>query len=263
MTDEQLDPAVLGERLVDEVAPIFARYLEMAKELPPQQQERVFMSAAEGLQEKMAEMLPEAHPPHPGLEELLDAERDSYEAMSPADDWEQHGTPFHPPVVGFRRGSAMRAVYEQFWQPEVSVESDSAPGMMSNERSKLWLALRDIRPAYCRELWPAPDLDGGPPPKKKAKVIIDYPLHQPMEREVMLDLSRPGEIFGVAFDMYEAAYDADDAGGGGARIPGMQNRAPGPMVWGHDIDDLVFEHVLWKPEDDPDSIGTFRFGIGS
>ena len=68
--------------------------------------------------------------------------------------------------------------------------------------------------------------------------------------EVTIPAWRIGEIFGICHDMYKAVYDMDDEAWkeeGKDEAPRMGpkiiNRAHGKYVWGHDMDDLVFEWV--------------------
>lgn len=105
------------------------------------------------------------------------------------------------------------------------------------------------------------------------RIVLDYPLQEEFTRAVEIDLRRPGEVFGLAADLYRELYAEDERRGGGAHmdeiVPGskLMNRASGPLVWGHDIRDLVFEGAHFRrleASKDPDGcVGEFRFAIGS
>lgn len=97
----------------------------------------------------------------------------------------------------------------------------------------------------------------------KVRIAIDYPVDSPKKKVVTLDRRYPGEIFGLLHDFYQELYAADEKRGG---TPGpaddgpILNRSKGPIVWGHDMMDLVIEGVSNKPNGVE---GEFRFSIGS
>jgi len=109
----------------------------------------------------------------------------------------------------------------------------------------------------------------------KVRIRLDYPLNEPHTKAVTIRTDKPGEVFGHAADMYFDIYKEDAKQGGGAHIcdvvkPGSRgskllNRAHGPLVWGHDFQDLFFESIHFrKLEKDPDRcVGVVSFGIGS
>ena len=106
----------------------------------------------------------------------------------------------------------------------------------------------------------------------KVKLVIDYPVTTPQITIVTLDRRYPGEIFAHLHDFYRAIYAEDEHRGG---KPGpanrtgfskyLLNRGSGPLIWGHDIADLMVEavHYYATPKDKDGAEGVFRFWIGS
>ena len=102
----------------------------------------------------------------------------------------------------------------------------------------------------------------------RVKLIIDYPVTRKQIKIVTIDRRYPGEIFSILHDFYREIYALDEKQGGKAGpSPGSKliNRGFGPLVWGHDIGDLVIESIHYKKLDkDPEGAeGVFSFRIGS
>ena len=107
----------------------------------------------------------------------------------------------------------------------------------------------------------------------KVRIVLTYPLFEPRARVVSLDLARVGEVFGLAADFYRDLYAEDARRGGGKHVydlpftqSALVNRAAGPLVWGHDLEDLVFEGIKWTPykrKDRDGAVGEFTFVMGS
>lgn len=104
----------------------------------------------------------------------------------------------------------------------------------------------------------------------KVRIVLDYPLYKQVTKIVTIDRRFPGEILGLTHDFYKEIYKSDDAQGGKSSTenksgPLKYNRSFGPLVWGHDIEDLVFEsvmyHTLSKNKEGVE--GEFTFCIGS
>jgi hypothetical protein len=115
------------------------------------------------------------------------------------------------------------------------------------------------------------------PSRRKAPVnvviTLNYPLAKPCSKIVTIDRRYPGEIFALTHDFYRELYAEDEKGGGKAGPSGgkgpMLNRGFGPLVWGHDLGDLVFESCEYRAFDKKmvkyplNTEGEFTFGIGS
>lgn len=172
-----------------------------------------------------------------------------------------HDTPWHPPVVAFRNGSTIREAYAQWWQPHHNSDLfDFMQALCSRSASD------GIDDAFLNGYGSKVGRRWKPVPGKtiKVRLVLEYPLVNPVSGTVDVSTKRFGEIFGVAHDMYRAVYERDDAERGGkpaprvgkVKLPGMKkpvtmlNRRPGKLVWGHDMSDLAFEsmHFEFSPE---------------
>lgn len=120
-------------------------------------------------------------------------------------------------------------------------------------------------------------------PLVQVRIVLDYPLTNVWEHVATIPSSEFGRVFEIGYLMYRYIYELDDSAWQAAghqdsvpRVhPQMINRARGEYVWGHDMSDLVFEGMLFRPEPDikplpkqaakwePPLIGTVRFSIGS
>jgi hypothetical protein len=111
------------------------------------------------------------------------------------------------------------------------------------------------------------------PAPVKVIITLTYPLAKPQQKVVAIDRRYPGAIFGLAHDFYRELYAQDERDGGkagpmgGGRGP-LLNRGCGPLVWGHDLGDLVFESCEYRafdpvPAKRLGAEGEFTFGIGS
>lgn len=222
----------------------------------------------------------------PGLDKLITMESGAAEAAA-QHDFESHAVPFSPPVEAFSPGSAIRETFALWWTAEMSTpEAAARPvevGSMIRvggrhtdpyDLKELFKILRRkhrVRPEGPRLLWP--DDKSEEPPVMKVNVRITYPLHQPKERDFDIKLSRIGDVFGFAYDLYREVYDTEDAmrekGTPAPRVgergghPKCMNRASGPLVWGHDMGDLIFESLHFAPSDKEGHLGFVEFGIGS
>jgi len=104
-------------------------------------------------------------------------------------------------------------------------------------------------------------------------IRLRYPLAEERTKVVAIDRRYPGEIFAHAHDFYRELYAEDDKRVGNATPKGSTrfNRVAGPLIWGHDISDLVFESCAYKAYPRPQKVegvrrpveGEFTFGIGS
>lgn len=195
----------------------------------------------------------------------------------------------------------LRAAFAMFWSPSSKGRrSDSAfdglthgaepgakPEYRAPAREKIhgnvvyWgtVGKDRVRPAWAQAIdvrdsdrKPAAD-DRATHLTRKVRITIDYPLNEPRSEVRRVDVARIGEVFGIAADMYAAAYAEGRRRGGGARMGAgqrgartkLQNRGYGLVVWGHDFGDLVFEGVNYRAlRADPEgAMGEFTFGIGS
>jgi len=140
------------------------------------------------------------------------------------------------------------------------------------------IARRRLDPGYYRRI--ARVLGKGRkrdlPSKRAAPVnvviALNYPLSSRQEKFVTIDRRYPGAVFGLAHDFYRELYAQDEKDGGEAGPSGgkgpLLNRGCGPLVWGHDLGDLVFESCHYKAFDKATAKrlgaeGEFTFGIGS
>lgn len=170
-----------------------------------------------------------------------------------------HPVPWHPPVVAFRKGSAIREAYAQWWKPHY--DSDLSDFLDAIDRSALDGEDDAFSNGYRSET--ARPWKVKPGKTVKVRIALDYPLVIGVDGVVSISTKRFGEIFGHAHDMYVAVYKRDDAEWkktgkkaapkvGRVKIPGvkrpvcMDNRALGPLVWGHDMSDLVFESMCFE-----------------
>lgn len=104
-------------------------------------------------------------------------------------------------------------------------------------------------------------------------IRLNYPLTEERTKVVAIDRRYPGEIFAHAHDFYRELYAEDKKRGGkpGPSSARLLNRGSGPLIWGHDIHDLVFEGCSYKAYPKPRKVegsrrpveGEFRFSIGS
>jgi hypothetical protein len=117
----------------------------------------------------------------------------------------------------------------------------------------------------------------------KVRIVLTYPLHQEWEHIVTISASEFGSVFEIGYQMYKHIYALDDAawrseGQNKAPrcAPHMSNRARGKYIWGHDMSDLVYEGLMFRPEPGVDAVvpgsthergpqlvGTVRFILGS
>lgn len=198
-------------------------------------------------------------------------------------------------VANFCKGSVLRDAYATFWMARDNDFSDALtgktspkPGWHPRGPTPAWVkALRRAAPAKAhtceaygknrparRKLKPEPE----GPKTVKVRIRLTYPLNEPHTRVVTIHTDRPGEVFGHAADLYLDIYKQDAKQGGGAHVcdnapPGskgsmLMNRDFGPLVWGHDLQDLVFEGIHFrnfrKTEKNTDGcVGEVSFDIGS
>lgn len=117
----------------------------------------------------------------------------------------------------------------------------------------------------------------------KVRIVLSYPLHHEWEYIATIPATEFGSVFEIGYQMYKHIYALDDSAwskSGHDEVPRvaphMANRARGEYVWGHDMSDLVFEGLMFKPEPgvepvvpgtaherEPQLVGTVRFVIGS
>jgi hypothetical protein len=107
----------------------------------------------------------------------------------------------------------------------------------------------------------------------KVLITLTYPLAERRSKLVTIDRRYPGEIFALTHDFYRELYTEDEKRGGeagpmrGGRGP-ILNRGRDPLVWGHDLGDLVFEGCHYRALDRATAErtgaeGEFTFSIGS
>jgi len=113
------------------------------------------------------------------------------------------------------------------------------------------------------------------PAPVKVVITLTYPLSEKRSKVVTIDRRYPGEIFALTNDFYRELYAEDERAGGkagpmnGGAGP-LLNRGRGPLIWGHDLGDLVFESCKYRAFDEATkkklltkAEGEFTFGIGS
>ena len=107
----------------------------------------------------------------------------------------------------------------------------------------------------------------------KVLITLTYPLCEKRSKVVTIDRRYPGEIFALTHDFYRELYAEDERSGGkagpmsGSGGP-LLNRGRGPLVWGHDLGDLVLESCQYRAFDKArarqvGAEGEFTFGVGS
>jgi hypothetical protein len=167
---------------------------------------------------------------------------------------ERHQVPFHPPVVAFRKGSAIRKAFAQWWRPAGGSDLGELLEAISPRASCDGLDDAFVRGYSSGERrWKVT-----PGREIKVRIVLDYPLSFAAEGVVSVSTKRIGEIFGHAHDMYLGIYKRDDADRRGKPAPRVgvkkfgkltakcMNRAPSSLIWGHDMSDLVFEGVRFE-----------------
>ena len=147
---------------------------------------------------------------------------------------EIHPAPFNGSlrVVSLERLD-VHTVVAEYWTPK--------------SEGKLWDLLYKVTQRGLMLAWGRdPNEDAVP---VRVRVRIDYPLQDAWEVEVTISANEFGRVFSVAYDMYWAIYEMDDAEWGGV-VPRNEslplNRAHGKYVWGHDMKDLVFEQLIFS-----------------
>ncbi len=186
-------------------------------------------------------------------------------------------TDLHMPVLAFAPGSAIREATRIWWSP------------FGEKIDKL---TKDVRPGWALETDKL-DPEGAKfaqkvfrhgrkgkkslkpiakaKPRVKVRLTLDYPLSEPRSTITTIDRRYPGEVFGLCHDFYQKLYAEDEKLGGKSMAankpddPLPLNRRRGPLIWGHDLHDLVFQGILYTPvRKNKDGVeGEFRFSIGS
>ncbi len=194
------------------------------------------------------------------------------------EDYETHDVPFDSlPVLAFAQAPLRQAVAD-WWRPAIH-----SPDPDTTEKNVLWKLMLGIQTeGYAR-------VNNMPTSSMLVSVAleIDYPLQHYWTMEAEVPLSELGQIFGLAYDMYLHVYDrawkdGDEKAPRIHEVGGVMTQ--GSFVWGHSLDDLVFEEVFFSPApgiepfdtNAPMSnssnivplpsvpfLGTFAFGIGS
>ncbi len=100
------------------------------------------------------------------------------------------------------------------------------------------------------------------------RITIDYPLNEPYSK--VFAIYSQGDVLLRAADMYKEVYEMDAQEGGGGRMcddPSsgscMLNKGFGPKVWGHVMEDLMFETINVKKVSNPNYTYSVTFSVGS
>jgi hypothetical protein len=186
-------------------------------------------------------------------------------------------TDLHMPVLAFAPGSAIREAARIWWSPFGEkidkLTKDVRPGWVLETDKLDPVGAKFVQKVFRR--WRKKGKQIRPlakaKPRVKVRLTLDYPLSEPRSMIATIDRRYPGEVFGLCHDFYQKLY-AEDAELGGKSMtsnspddPLPLNRRRGPLIWGHDLHDLVFEGVLYTPvRKNKDGVeGEFRFSIGS
>ncbi len=189
------------------------------------------------------------------------------------EDYETHEVPFDSlPVRAFVQAPLRQAVAD-WWRP--SQYSTQDPDLDVRKRNVLWelmLGIQTEGQAFVNKM-PVPST------RVRIQLNLDYPLHHHWKVNREVPLAQLGQIFGMAYNMYQHIYLLEEEALSIGSVAALQQKdqedirwwkdhsyetepkideslpecargLPGSFVWGHDLSDLVFETVLFCPADD-------------
>lgn len=170
---------------------------------------------------------------------------------------ELHSIPFGAlAVLEFYEGAAIREVVADYFSPDHADQATKYDDeKVDRDSTALWDLYYKVIPRGSLKRLDREDEYSFP---VRVRILLVYPLQEIWEAEVEIPASRFGEVFSIAHDMYCHVYDLDDSawrsGGHQDKAPRASekslNRAKGEHVWGHDMDDLVFEGLAFTPNPD-------------
>lgn len=166
------------------------------------------------------------------------------------EEFEQHSVPFGALAVELLRDHTLTEALRRFYRPEVvdsGNEYNSLHDMFfkSTPKGEAFRVAGVLDACIC----------------VKARIVLDYPLNEAFAADIEFNSDELGCIFEAAYDMYTQIYAIDDAqwqkegwqdkapsiANLNPEGPKLVNRARGKYVYGHDMSDLFFEGVLFRP----------------
>ena len=195
-----------------------------------------------------------------------------------------HSTGITSPLVMDFGDPPLREAFRIWWHPyDMGPDFDAMTGRSDRSIARGdTIRRRRLDPGYYRRIsrsMKAAGMRVGRDSKKfgrlpvKVAITLTYPLREHRTKVVTIDRRYPGEIFALTHDFYRELYAEDERKGGKAGpakgAVTLLNRGCGPLVWGHDLGDLVFECCIYRrlpkirAEAYGDAEGEFTFSIGS
>lgn len=166
------------------------------------------------------------------------------------EEFEQHSVPFGALAVEVLRDRALVEALRRFYEPEAldsGNEHNSLYDMFfkSTPKGKAFRVRSGFDACICVQ----------------ARIVLDYPLNEAFVADIEFNSDELGCIFEAAYEMYCQIYALDDSHwqseGWQDKAPSISNlnpegpkianRARGKYIWGHDMSDLFFEGVRFRP----------------
>jgi hypothetical protein len=176
----------------------------------------------------------------------------------------------HMPIVAFKPGSLLREAVRIWWSPSRRIDrlTEAVRAGWGIEMDKL---APDAARFARRVMRSGKASSKAKATRAKVRLRLIYPLTEPRSKVVTIDRRFPGEVLGLCHDFYQQLYAEDEQYGGKPMStnqpngPLPLNRRAGPLIWGHDLSDLVFRGVVFKPlrKNKDGVVGEFMFEIDS
>lgn len=166
------------------------------------------------------------------------------------EEFEQHSVPFGDLAVNVLRDASLVEALRRFYEPEARDSGSEYTSLYdmffkSTPKGKVFRVASGFDARICIQ----------------ARIVLDYPLSEAFAADIEFNSDELGCIFEVGYEMYCQIYALDDAhwqsegwqdkvpsiGNLNPEGPNIKNRARGKYVWGHDMSDLFFEQVLFRP----------------